>query len=342
MSTYRVLEGRSDKCFLQQGLRWCIAIAMAAAMLVGGIPAAADRDPQDPAIVRCNPVSAAGYTDQLLQVDLYIENVVGLYGADVILTFDPDIAQVVDHDDTIPGVQIQPIGSFLAVGFNLFREADNVAGTIHYANTQLFPASAVSGSGPIARVTFQALTYGTFTKPFIYNKLSDTNGVEIPSVAVDCMVSFLSPLAVTLSDFQASSRDDHVLVSWETVSEVENQGFNLLRSMSNSGDRARLNDLLMPSQDPGSGQGAEYEWLDHEVVDGETYFYWLESVDFDGSTELSGPVTVTYESPTAVELSALITDVNASPSVPLLVLVLGLVVVLFTGLVAAESRRRPT
>ena len=51
----------------------------------------------------------------------------------------------------------------------------------------------------------------------------------------------LSPLAVTLADFSAVQQGDHVLVTWETNSELNNRGFNLYRGTSAAGPDRQLN-----------------------------------------------------------------------------------------------------
>ncbi len=120
-----------------------------------------------------------------------------------------------------------------------------------------------------------------------------------------------SNLAVTLNSFTATEAEDHVLVAWETVSELDNLGFNLYRSTDEGVMGERLNEELIPSQAPGSGQGFRYEWADYGVSAGVSYYYWLEDVDFAGNTTLHGPVSLFYNpSPTALTLDAL----SASPS----------------------------
>ena len=110
------------------------------------------------------------------------------------------------------------------------------------------------------------------------------------------------PLAVALADFQATGQENGVLVSWLTTSEINNQGFNLYRATEPAGSQTLL--AFVPSQAPGSGQGASYEWLDTNVVTGGTYYYWLEAVSLSGATTLFGPVSVTYQAPTAVDVTA--------------------------------------
>ena len=94
-----------------------------------------------------------------------------------------------------------------------------------------------------------------------------------------------------------------MLVSWETVSEVGNAGFNLYRAASQDGERTLL--ISVPSQAPGSTSGASYRYEDAAVVAGQTYWYWLEDIDLSGATALHGPVSVVFQAPTAVTLSGL-------------------------------------
>lgn len=119
------------------------------------------------------------------------------------------------------------------------------------------------------------------------------------------------PLAVTLNDFRATPQSDSVLVEWETASETENLGFNLYRSTSPDEVGEKLNEELIPSQAPGSGQGASYEFVDNTGQGGTTYYYRLEDVDFDGTGTMHGPVNATYPSqPTAVTLALFNTEAH--------------------------------
>ena len=112
-----------------------------------------------------------------------------------------------------------------------------------------------------------------------------------------------TPLAAILDNFGAVVGDDGVLITWETVSEVGNLGFNLYRALDPAGTQNLL--AFVPSQAPGSSQGFAYAWLDTDVVDGQTYFYWLETLDAGGTNMQYGPVSITYQAPTAVETTAL-------------------------------------
>jgi hypothetical protein len=147
-----------------------------------------------------------------------------------------------------------------------------------------------------------------------------------------------SPLAVTLADFQAAQQGDRIVVSWETVSEVGNAGFNLYRSEDPAALGQRLNAALIPSQSPGSTGGFSYTWEDRaDLVAGSIYFYTLEDVDLSGATTRHGPVSAAYLAPTAVTVSS----VQASPAAGAAALPLaGLLLALLAPLAAAGLRRR--
>ncbi len=116
------------------------------------------------------------------------------------------------------------------------------------------------------------------------------------------------PLAVTLAAFDAQPYGNGILVSWETVSEANNAGFNLYRAEDEAGLRTLL--AFLPSPLPGGTQGASYSYEDPNLSAGQTYWYWLEDVSLSGATTLHGPVMATVQAPTAVTVGVLL----ASPA----------------------------
>jgi hypothetical protein len=125
-----------------------------------------------------------------------------------------------------------------------------------------------------------------------------------------------TPLAVTLADFRAVQQGDAVLLTWETTSELNNQGFNLWRGTSAAGPDRQLNEALIPSQGPGSANGFAYAWEDvTDLVPGSAYYYWLEDVSLQNVVTRHGPVSVVLSVPTAATLGAVGTAAPAGPSV---------------------------
>lgn len=101
---------------------------------------------------------------QEVAVEVMVKHAPTIYGADVRLAFDPSLLEVVDADETIDGVQLEP-GEFIDPGHSFFlqHKADNEAGTIDYALTLLHPAPPAEGNGPLLRVTFRARAEGQAT-----------------------------------------------------------------------------------------------------------------------------------------------------------------------------------
>ncbi len=96
---------------------------------------------------------------------------------------------------------------------------------------------------------------------------------------------------VELTSFAASPGQGEVTLTWSTASESDNMGFYVFRSI---GASARV--LLTPELIPGAGTTLvpqTYRYVDRDVTPSVTYRYWLEQVDFQGTSQLYGPVTLT-------------------------------------------------
>ncbi len=326
----------------RQVLPPCVAIVLALALLLPAAGAQAGSTagkPELATVVRCNPTTAIGVVGVTnAVVDMYIEDVVGLYGADLQISyFNTTIAQVVDQVPATTSIQIEPLSDFLQPDFIVRRVADNMAGTIHYAATQTDPTLPVDGSGPVARITFQGLQAGTFTMTWGPIELSTIDGRIIPFTAQPCTITFIDPpLAITLASFEASAQADHVLVAWETVSESGNRGFNLHRGTSPAGPDQQLNATLIPSQSQGSSSGFVYTWEDRtDLVPDTVYYYWLEDVSLAGVTTRHGPVSVDYAGPTAVALNG----VSANPAAGMALPWLWVIVIAGAALGVSRMRR---
>jgi protocatechuate 3,4-dioxygenase beta subunit len=168
------------------------------------------------------------------------------------------------------------------------------------------------------------------------NQLTNNGNGETNPIAGYDFGYISTPLAVLLAGFDAASQADHVLVSWETVSEANNAGFNLYRSLSADGEYTLLG--FTPSASPGSTQGAAYSYQDFDVTPGQTLWYQMEDIDLSGAATMHGPVSVVYQAPTAVTLSSVQADGGQTGSATLMLL---------AGLLAAAGavvvyRRRNT
>ena len=187
-----------------------VAALLLLVVLVVGRPATAA--PQA-TIVRCDPATVAGPLGSTVDVDIYVQDVVDLWAADVRIAFDETALRVVDADPSSPdSVEIQPLDTFLSPDFTvrLGVYEQNGQTIIWYASTQVNdpnnPKPAATGSGPLAKITFQALKAGQFTLPIVSQQLATTNG-EIPATAQGCSVTFFDIDAggVTFVPFTAAN-----------------------------------------------------------------------------------------------------------------------------------------
>lgn len=98
------------------------------------------------------------------------------------------------------------------------------------------------------------------------------------------------PLAVDLNWFEVvKERQVVIKLGWETASEMDIAGFNLYRSNTPDKMKRLLTKQMISAQNPGAMSGALYTFRDLKAKPGKTYYYWLEAISLDGSTELFGP-----------------------------------------------------
>lgn len=97
-----------------------------------------------------------------------------------------------------------------------------------------------------------------------------------------------SPLPVELLSFSLSPKERGVLVEWQTASEVNNAGFILQRSAMRDGNYDEIASYRTCEALRGLGtspQGKTYSYFDNDarLHAGQTYFYELLDVDFNGA-----------------------------------------------------------
>jgi len=122
-----------------------------------------------------------------------------------------------------------------------------------------------------------------------------------------------SSLPVELQDFNAVPGNSKVTLCWSTGSETENLGFNLYRSVNKNGEFLMLNAELIPGHGSTS-EMHEYFWVDKNVVNGVSYYYKIEDVDYAGVAKLHDIVVTA--TPTGKEESTLVKGFRLQPCFP--------------------------
>ena len=92
-------------------------------------------------------------------------------------------------------------------------------------------------------------------------------------------------LPVQLSQFRPNRTETGtIVIHWTTESEVDNVGFNILRSQTKTGEFKLINAQLIP----GAGTTAErntYTWTDTTAKPNVVYYYQIEDVSLDGERQ---------------------------------------------------------
>ena len=93
------------------------------------------------------------------------------------------------------------------------------------------------------------------------------------------------PLPVSLSKFRPERLDSgEVVIRWITQSELNNAGFNILRSETKDGEFKQINTKLIAGQGTTS-EKMTYEWKDTTAKPNVVYYYQIQDVSIDGKVQ---------------------------------------------------------
>ncbi len=93
------------------------------------------------------------------------------------------------------------------------------------------------------------------------------------------------PLPVQLSKFRPERLDDgSIVVRWITESELDNAGFNILRSETRDGEFKKLNAQLIEGQGTTSERNT-YDFVDTTAKPNVVYYYQIQDVSLDGKVQ---------------------------------------------------------
>jgi len=141
-----------------------------------GAPALA----QSGTVVKVIPAAANINAGETVDVMINVENVANLFGVELLVTFDPNLLEVVDANPSKAGVQVAA-GDLLSPDFEAANEV--TGGQIDYALTQIAPHAPVSGNGTLIRITFKGKANGASAITLGTVLLADQNGSNITSTS---------------------------------------------------------------------------------------------------------------------------------------------------------------
>jgi hypothetical protein len=106
------------------------------------------------------------------------------------------------------------------------------------------------------------------------------------------LISGEDTVPVELVALNATTTASSVIIKWRTATETNNLGFNIYRSDTKNGKYIKVNSKLIQ----GAGTDAtphDYSLTDDNVKFGETYYYYIEDVDFTGKKGKSPIIKIT-------------------------------------------------
>jgi len=150
----------------------------------------------------------------------------------------------------------------------------------------------------------------------IVMEITATKNLSVPVILGDQNPNLPVELTSFTADFtQSTTGDMYVSIKWTTQSETALAGYYLYRGTTNDLSAAeQITLLIVPAN---LSHGASYEFIDREIQSGTTYYYWLQSMEMNGSSDFHGPVSVTVNEGGNITPPAIITEtrlLNAYPN----------------------------
>ena len=127
------------------------------------------------AVVRGEPGVLELGVGETAGVAIVLADARDVYAIDVRATYDPQVVEIVDADPARDGVQLVP-GAFPQPDFVARNVADNAAGALRYAITQVNPTAPASGVGSSSTCGFAGRPPGATTLAVGPVELADRRG----------------------------------------------------------------------------------------------------------------------------------------------------------------------
>ncbi|PEN13808.1 hypothetical protein CRI94_06995 [Longibacter salinarum] len=159
-------------------------------------------------------------------------------------------------------------------------------------------------NGSLSLNTAGAITYTpnagfTGTDSFTYSIQDSQGNYAASSTTVEIVVADDAVLPVELANLEASSDEDRVVLTWTTLSEKNNDRFEIQRKVGDDGPFKRIGAV----QGAGTtSEAQEYRFSDELPFTAETASYRLKQIDVDGTSTLSDPIEVSRGTPSDLKL----------------------------------------
>jgi hypothetical protein len=196
-----------------------------------------------------------------------------------------DLTLMFEPSEHIVATQVTAEGDFSTWTVTPVLNADGSSATISLFSFDT--ATIGTTTEPLLTLTFDSHANATLTVVTISANPDGLN--SLGTLAGDIPIT-VNPgekaLPAELSTFTAVPSNSGVAIKWRTESEVNNLGFDIYRSESPDGKFVKVNTAYIK----GAGTDAtphDYQFVDESAVVGKTYYYYLESISFNGERERS-------------------------------------------------------
>jgi Secretion system C-terminal sorting domain len=176
-------------------------------------------------------------------------------------------------------------------GFNSL--VDNISGPYYFVTVDLAPGSTGDITATISSEA--SFTFAGANAPASFNAAPLSTGAV--------------PLPVELTAFSVNVIDNAAILNWETATEVNNYGFEILRSAQNDNhfdegtDKESWEKIGFVNGHGNSNSPKIYKFEDQATSSSGKYKYRLKQIDIDGKYEYSQIVEVEVDIPTEFELA---------------------------------------
>ena len=203
------------------------------------------------------------------------------------------MGKVLNPDASEPGEADIEIRAYLTKDISDTCDKKYCGPTGGWAIDTIFDFDVEWQAGDTLYVIFKNVSGDEFDGATYWMKYKTTN------ISPEQVTDFTLPVELTMleASVERTVTGDEVRLDWQTVSETNNLGFEIQKSM-NGREFAKIGFV--------SGAGSTstphaYKFMDKDINVG-TYFYRLKQIDTDGSFDISNAVQITVTPPETYEL----------------------------------------
>lgn len=223
------------------------------------------------------------------------------YDGNGVVVVDPDVEANPDENGATISVDVEVIAgngnvpqpSEVSLSYNISVSGTNqpIRMTLSFVGLPFSPNELIwDNNGTWEEVNGSVWNYGNQTVSFDWT-FNNRDGSE----------TFVmnkgdgGTLPVELSSFTAiQTASNFAQIAWKTQSETEILGYNIYRNNNDiSALSIKMNNSIIAGHNTSTINS--YSYTDETVMIEQDYFYWLESVELDGTNEFFGPIQIRIE-----------------------------------------------